>query len=193
VDTGVANLGSVAAALARLRVSCEITQRAAALAGGTHVILPGVGAAGPGLRRLRTLGLECALRELCVPILGICLGMQMLFAGSAESDEPGLGLFEGAVQMLPAMPGIRVPHMGWNRLEPMRGSPLLQGLPHDAYVYFVHSYAAAVDDQCIAACTHGARFAAAVSRGNVHGVQFHPERSGAVGAQILRNFLAMRA
>ena len=192
VDTGVANLGSVAAALARIEVPCVVSRRADELASGTHVILPGVGAADAGLRRLRELELEPALCSLSIPVLGICLGMQMMFAATAEGSEPGLGLFPGQVRLLPSTPSARVPHMGWNRLEPLRESPLLQGLPADAYVYFVHSYAADVDAYSVAACTHGVRFAAMVARENFHGMQFHPERSGAVGAQILRNFLALR-
>lgn len=189
VDTGVANLGSVAAALARLEVPCVVSRRADDLESGTHVILPGVGAAGAGLRRLRDLGLDQALPRLRLPVLGICLGMQMMYAACAESDESGLGIFPGTVRLLPASASVRVPHMGWNRLETLCDTPLLNGLPREAYVYFVHSYAAGIDAHAVAACTHGARFAAVVARGNFHGMQFHPERSGAVGAQLLRNFL----
>lgn len=189
VDSGGANLGSVRYALERLGVSPEVSGDAAVITAADRVILPGVGAAGPGMARLRELGLVAVLRELRQPLLGICLGMQLLFEGSDEGDETCLGLLPGRVRRMVGGPGLRVPHMGWNRLEPRRESPLLRGIPAGAQAYFVHGYAAAVDDHCLAQSVHGQPLAALVQRGNVAGAQFHPERSGAVGARLLANFL----
>jgi glutamine amidotransferase len=124
-------------------------------------------------------------------VLGICLGMQLLFESSAEGGVPSLGLLAGRVDRLPEAPGITVPHMGWNTVEVLRPSPLLRGLAADSRFYFVHSYAAPLNEFTVAQCTHGMPFAAVVQRGNFAGVQFHPERSGAAGAQLLRNFLEM--
>lgn len=189
VDSGGANLGSVRYALERLGVNAEVSGDAAVITGADRVILPGVGAAGPGMARLRELGLVDVLRGLRQPLLGICLGMQLLFEGSDEGDETCLGLLPGRVRRMVGGPGLRVPHMGWNRLEPLRESPLLRGIAPGAQAYFVHGYAVAVDDNCVARSVHGQPLAALVQRGNVAGAQFHPERSGAVGARLLANFL----
>jgi glutamine amidotransferase len=129
------------------------------------------------------------LRRLTQPLLGICLGMQLLFDGSEEGDVACLGLLPGRVRRMPEAPGVRVPHMGWNRLHPTRASSLLAGIGDGAQAYFVHSYAAPVTADCLARCRHGEDFAAVVQRGNVAGAQFHPERSAAVGAALLGNFL----
>lgn len=189
VDSGGANLGSVRYALQRLGVEPAVSGDAAVIAAADRVILPGVGAAGPGMARLRELGLVQPLRELRQPLLGICLGMQLLFEGSEEGDETCLGLIPGQVRRMPESPGVRVPHMGWNRLQPRRESPLLRGIADGAQAYFVHSYAAPVTADTVAESVHGQPFAAVVQRGNVAGAQFHPERSGAVGARLLANFL----
>jgi imidazole glycerol-phosphate synthase subunit HisH len=130
---------------------------------------------------------------LQIPLLGVCLGMQLLFDASEEGDVACLGLLPGRVRKLDPSPGIRVPHMGWNVLEPANPTSLLDGIDAGAQAYFVHGYAVPPGDDCIATCDHGQRFAAVVQRGNVCGVQFHPERSAAVGAQLLGNFLRMRA
>ena len=189
VDSGGANLGSVRYALERLGVQAAVSGDPAVISAADRVILPGVGAAGPGMARLRELGLVEVLRGLRQPLLGICLGMQLLFEASDEQDETCLGLLPGRVRRLAGGPGLRVPHMGWNRLEPLRESVLMQGIPAGAQAYFVHGYAAAVDEQCVARCVHGQPLAAVVQRGNVAGAQFHPERSGPVGARLLANFL----
>ena len=190
IDAGGANLGSVTYALQRLGVEPIVASDADGLRGATRVILPGVGAAAPAMRRLRENGFIDALRALDVPLLGICLGMQLLFDGSEEGDVECLGLLPGRVARMPGAEGIRVPHMGWNTLEPVRGSRLLEGVPAGAQAYFVHAYAAPVTADCSATCSHGQRFAALVERGQVAGVQFHPERSAAVGGRVLANFLA---
>lgn len=189
IDAGGANLGSVRYALERLGVEARIVRDADGLRDAERIILPGVGAAAPAMALLHERGLVAPLRATRLPLLGICLGMQLLFEGSDEGNVACLGLLPGRVRKLASHPGVRVPHMGWNTLEPMTASSLLHGVDAGANAYFVHSYVAPVTDDCIAACTHGARFAAMVRRGNVAGAQFHPERSAAVGARVLSNFL----
>ena len=189
VDSGGANIGSVRYALGRLGVQAAMSGEADVIRAADRVILPGVGAAGPAMARLNELGLVDVLRSLAQPLLGICLGMQLLFDDSEEGGVACLGLVPGRVRRMPESPGVRVPHMGWNRLQPTRPSLLLEGIPDGAQAYFVHSYAAPVTDDCLARCGHGADFAAVVQRGNVGGAQFHPERSAATGARLLENFL----
>lgn len=193
VDAGGANLGSVRCALERLGATPRIVRDPDALAGATHVILPGVGAATPAMRLLRERGFDDALRGLQVPLLGICLGMQLLFERSEEGDVACLGLLRGSVRRMPPARGVRVPHMGWNRLRARRASPLLAGIDDGAWAYFVHGYAAPVTSDCVAECTHGTAFAAIVHKGLVAGAQFHPERSAGAGARLLRNFIGTPA
>ena len=189
VDAGGANLGSVRYALERLGVEARIVRDGDGLCDAGRIILPGVGAAAPAMALLRERGLVEPLRAATVPLLGICLGMQLLFESSDEGDVACLGLLPGRVRKLRGGPGLRVPHMGWNGLEHVRDSALLDGVADGASTYFVHGYAAPVTADCVAACTHGERFAAMVQRGNVAGAQFHPEQSATVGAQLLSNFL----
>jgi imidazole glycerol-phosphate synthase subunit HisH len=189
IDSGGANIGSVRYALQRLGLDAPLSGDAAEIRAADRVILPGVGAAAPAMARLRELGLVETIRSLSQPLLGICLGMQLLFEASEEGEVETLGLLPGRVARLRGGPGLRVPHMGWNRLELRGRHPLLDGIQDGARAYFVHGYAAPVTADCVAACTHGAAFAAVVARGNVCGAQFHPERSAAVGARILANFL----
>ncbi|QJD67570.1 imidazole glycerol phosphate synthase subunit HisH [Xanthomonas campestris pv. badrii] len=191
IDAGGANLGSVRYALERLGVDARVVRDAAGLQGAQRVILPGVGAAPEAMSRLRAQGLVEPLQQLQVPVIGICLGMQLLFEHSEEGDVDCLGLLPGIVRhMTPAL-GIRVPHMGWNQLLPLRESALLAGLPERASAYFVHGYAAPVTADTVAACDHGGLFTAVVQQGLRCGAQFHPERSADTGARILRNFLEM--
>lgn len=191
IDAGGANLGSVAYALQRLRVSPAIVDDADGLRDADRVILPGVGAAGPAMRLLRERGFVDALRESRQPLLGVCLGMQLLYEGSDEGDVECLGLLRGRVARLRGGAGLRLPHMGWNSLRTLRPGKILAGIGGDAHVYFVHGYAAPVTDACVADCLHGERFAAVVEQGHVSGTQFHPERSGSAGARLLRNFLSL--
>jgi glutamine amidotransferase len=191
VDSGGANLASVKFALERFGVAGELTTDPAVSRGAERVLLPGVGSAAEGMKRLRQRGLADCVRGLKQPVLGICLGMQLLFDESEEGPTRTLGVLPGRVALLPDRPGITVPHMGWNTLQARRPSPLLDGIGADARFYFVHSFAAPVGDFTVAACEHGTTFSAVVQRGNFHGVQFHPERSGAGGARLLRNFLEM--
>lgn len=189
IDSGGANIGSVRYALERLGVDSILTGDAAVIQACERVILPGVGAAAVAMARLRELDLIQAIRTLQQPLLGICLGMQLLFESSEEGDVETLGLMQGRVTKLPEAPGVRIPHMGWNRLALRRESTLLAGIGAGAQCYFVHSYAAPVTVDCVASSAHGVPFAALVQRGNVAGAQFHPERSGAAGARLLENFV----
>jgi glutamine amidotransferase len=191
VDSGGSNIGSLRYALERLGVQSAVSADAARLRAATHVILPGVGAAGPGMRKLREAGLIGVMRELRQPVLGVCLGMQLLFARSEEGDTACLDVIPGSVRRMPETPQIRVPHMGWNRLGLTRTDPLLDGIADGEHAYFVHGYAAPVGAATLARCDHGGEFSAVVRQGNFLGAQFHPERSGAVGARLLRNFLEL--
>jgi glutamine amidotransferase len=190
LDSGGANLGSVQAAFERLGVIAPVSSDWNTIRAATHVVLPGVGAAATAMAKLRSNGLAALIPKLTQPLIGICIGMQLLYERSEESDTECLGLLPGSVRKLPASTGIRVPHMGWNRLEVQSVHPLVAGLDRQ-WVYFVHSYAAEVSPQTLATCTHGRPFAAVVARDHVMGAQFHPERSSVAGARLLQNFLAL--
>lgn len=193
IDAGGANIGSVRYALERLGVDAQLSADPARIAAADRVILPGVGAAGAGMARLRELGLVELVRGLQQPLLGICLGMQLLFEASDENDTQCLGLIPGRVGRMAGGPGVRVPHMGWNTLRVERGDdPLLDGIDDGAQAYFVHGYAAPVGEHTLASSDHGGAFSAVVRRGRCWGAQFHPERSAAVGARLLGNFLSER-
>lgn len=191
VDAGGTNIGSVRYALQRLGVDAALTADAATIRAADKVILPGVGAAGPGMARLRELGLVELLRSLKQPVLGVCLGMQLLCTSSEEGDTACLGLIPAPVRRFIETPRLRVPHMGWNRLIVQRPHTLLAGLGDDDQAYFVHSYAIPVGDYTLATADYGGAFSAVVAHGNFHGMQFHPERSAAVGAKLLKNFLEL--
>ena len=191
VDGGGTNIGSVRYALQRLGVDAQMSSDAGRIRAASHVILPGVGAAAPGMARLRAAGLDTLLGELRQPLLGVCLGMQLLFERSEEGDTQCLGLLPGTVRHIPQSGNVRIPHMGWNTLRIERADPLLDGVADGAFAYFVHGYAAPVGASTLASTEHGMRLAAVVRRGNVCGMQFHPERSAAVGARLLANFLAL--
>jgi imidazole glycerol-phosphate synthase subunit HisH len=192
VDSGGANIASVRFALERLGVHSELTADPALIRSAERVILPGVGSAPEGMRKLRERGLVDCIRGLTQPVLGVCLGMQLLFESSAEGDTETLGLIPGRVELLPDSPGIQVPHMGWNTVLCGTSPGLLDGIDTDARFYFVHSYAGPVNAFTLASCDHGTPFTAIVQRGNFSGVQFHPERSGAAGARLLKNFVEGR-
>ncbi len=192
VDSGGANIASVRFALERLGVRSELTADPAVIRAAERVILPGVGSAQEGMKRLQAKNLVECVRGLKQPVLGVCLGMQLLFEASEEGSTPSLGLIPGKVALLPESPGITVPHMGWNTLKVLKDNPLLRGFDADTRFYFVHSFAGPVNEFTLASCEHGTAFAAVVQRGNFWGAQFHPERSGAAGAQLLKNFLEMK-
>lgn len=198
IDSGGANIGSVLFALRRLGVETELTTDVDVIQTAERVLLPGVGAADQAMRRLNENGLVPLIQSLKQPVLGICVGMQLLFEVSEESASgdpvPCLGVVPGRVARLAPSPGIRVPHMGWNRLFDLDArSPLLQGINSGSHCFFVHSYAAPVSTYSVASCQHGQRFSAMVSHRNFHGAQCHPERSAAVGHRLLDNFMAMTA
>ena len=194
IDSGGANLASLQHALERQGARVRLARSPDGLDGSARAILPGVGAAADAMSRLRASGLGEAVRRYRRPLLGICLGMQLLFERSDEGGTDCLGLLPGRVTPLVPAPGLPVPHMGWNTLEVVRPDPLLAGITGDDWVYFVHGYHVAAADAgaaMLARTDHGTAVTAAVRRGNLMGVQFHPERSGAAGARLLANFLAM--
>ena len=195
IDSGGANIASVRFALERLGVDSVLTADPAVISSAERVILPGVGAAPVAMAQLARAGLVECIRSLTQPVLGICLGMQLLFERSEEGDTPLLGLVGGTCGAFDPGMGLTVPHMGWNRLLPQGEGrhPLLSGVEDGAHVYFVHSYAAPISADTVASCSYGVDFTALVARGNFMGAQFHPERSGPVGARILGNFLALPA
>ncbi len=183
------NLASLRFALERLGVNVPLTEDHARIRAASHVILPGVGAAAPGMARLAAAGLVELVPTLTQPVLGICLGMQLLFARSEEEDTRCLGVIAADVARLPASPDLPVPQMGWNEIEAVGECALLAGVPSGAYAYFVHSYAAPPGDYTRAVTVYGRPFSAVVAQGNFFGTQFHPERSSLVGSRILDNFL----
>lgn len=196
IDSGGANISSVKHALRRLGADPVFTADADVIRSADRVILPGVGAASTAMSRLRELDLVGCIRELKQPVLGICLGMQLLFEKSTEAwkDENEvecLGIMPGTLQKLASSPGVRIPHMGWNTTETVREDPLLGGLPEHPWFYFVHSYRAPIGSSTIATCNHGEPFSAIVRRENFWGAQFHPERSAQSGARLLANFLEL--
>jgi glutamine amidotransferase len=191
IDSGGANLASLQFAIERLGRRAEVTADPQAIARARRIILPGVGSAADAMQRLRKSGIAEILPSLTQPVLGICLGMQLLFTRSEEGSTACLGILPGEVQRLRAQPGRPVPHMGWNRLDVLRPDPLLEGISASDYVYFVHSYAAPVGDLTLAAAEYGMPLSAVIRKKNFWGTQFHPERSGPVGARILSNFLGL--
>jgi glutamine amidotransferase len=191
IDSGGANLASLRYALDRLGARSAVSCDPALIAAAPRVLLPGVGAAADAMARLRSHGLDRLIPQLRAPVLGICLGMQLLFEHSAEGATSCLGVIAGSVERLRAAPGLPVPHMGWNTLELQREDALLDGLHNSDRFYFVHSFAAPINGCLLASVHYGEARCAIVRQHNFHGVQFHPERSSAAGARILRNFLEL--
>jgi imidazole glycerol-phosphate synthase subunit HisH len=192
VDYGAGNLPSVERALLKLGVETERAIEPRQLESAEAIVLPGVGHFAAFVAGLRERNLTGALRaafDAGKPMLGICLGLQAMFAASDEAPgAAGLAFFPEQVRALPT--NVKSPHIGWNQLRRTRESSLLRGIPGDAYFYFAHSFAApATAEPTVAACDHGFPFAAVIERGSVRGVQFHPEKSGETGAQVLRNFV----
>ncbi len=196
LDYGAGNLRSVETGFARAGVCAAVTSDPDTVLQANGVVLPGVGAFTDAMRALENSGLIPAIRTYAAsgrPFLGICLGMQALFAESEEgAGVKGLGLIPGTVRRLPDC-GLKIPHMGWNSLKATKASPLLTELPDEPYAYFVHSYAchAAEEADVLTVTEYGVPFHSAVQRGNILGVQFHPEKSGAAGRIMLKNFLHM--
>jgi imidazole glycerol-phosphate synthase subunit HisH len=189
IDSGGANLASLQFALERLGARSVVTSDLEQIRAAPRVLLPGVGSALAAMQRLSAAGLAAQLPQLKQPVLGICLGMQLLFLKSEEGPAQCLGVLPQTVRRLEPKQGRPVPHMGWNRLHIVHEDPLLEGIAENEHVYFVHSYAAPVSPNTLATCDYGLQIAAVVRKGNFWGTQFHPERSTKVGARILANFL----
>jgi imidazole glycerol-phosphate synthase subunit HisH len=191
IDSGGANIASLQFALQRLGAESSVSADAGRIRNAGHVILPGVGAAADAMSRLRRDNLDEVIPALRQPVLGICLGMQLLFEESEEGPAQCLGIIPGrAARFVPAA-GQPVPHMGWNTLDTLRPSALLDGVNAGDYVYFVHSYALSPGPATIASSEYGVPFSACVQWRNFYGTQFHPERSSHAGARLLQNFLKL--
>ncbi|MEI6896660.1 MAG: imidazole glycerol phosphate synthase subunit HisH [Psychromonas sp.] len=195
IDTGCANLSSVRFAIERLGYKVTVSKSPEILQQADKLFLPGVGTAKEAMANLVERDLIEQVVKLTQPVLGICLGMQMLAEASEESfgeqtTIKTLGLVEGTVAKMDVAP-LRLPHMGWNQVTPQLDNPLFKDIPAGSYFYFVHSYALPVNNNTIASCDYGSPFTAAVNKNNFYGVQFHPERSGKVGAQLIKNFLEL--
>jgi len=191
IDYDAGNIRSVGNALERLGAEYELTADPARILAADKVILPGVGNAARAMENLRGRGLCELVKSLRRPVLGICVGMQLMCRDSEEGPVQGLGLFDAHVRRFSETPGAKVPHMGWNAIGNL-DSKLFKGLPGGSFVYFVHSYYAGTGPDTIATCRHGEQlFSAALKYENFYGTQFHPEKSGSVGAAILQNFLAL--
>jgi glutamine amidotransferase len=191
IDSGGANIASLEFALERLGVGATLTSDAGVISAAHHVILPGVGAAAAAMRRLRASGLDEVIPSLEQPVLGICLGMQLLAEASEEDDAVCLGVIPGTAIKLKASPETPVPNMGWSPATLTQQHPLLDGIPDGSYFYFVHSYALPVADYSLATANHTMDFTAIISYGNFFATQFHPERSSNAGARLLANFLEL--
>lgn len=194
VDYSTGNIRSVQNALSRIGAEWLLTSDPAEIHKADRVLLPGVGHCGEALARLRERGLDTVIRDLRRPVLGICVGMQMMCRDTAEGDAVGLGIFDAHVRRFtPSSPDDKVPHMGWNSIHNLEKG-LFKGIPSGSYVYFVHSYYAHLCPDTIATTRYGSSqmmFSAALKYENFYGTQFHPEKSGDVGEAILRNFLAL--
>lgn len=194
IDYDAGNLKSVEKALVSLGEDCVVTRDAETILGADKVILPGVGAFGDAMEKLHRFGLVEVIRKVAAagtPFLGICLGLQLLFRSSDESPGvEGIGLLDGEIVSIPPKEGYKIPHMGWNSIEIKEGAGLFRGIENQSYVYFVHSYYLKADHpEDVAATTdYIVPIHASVEHGNVFACQFHPEKSGDVGLQILRNF-----
>lgn len=191
IDYGLGNLASVANALRKLDIQFDISADPAEIKAAKALILPGVGAAGQGMQNLHDRGLDVAIQtavQAGTPILGICLGMQLLLSISEEGNAACLGLMPGTVKKFQT--NLKVPQMGWNNVKSSSDSRLLRGLPNDSYFYFVHSYYCEPDEaEAVAGTTtYDTSFCSVLERGNIFGVQFHPEKSGNAGMQLLSNF-----
>lgn len=193
IDSGGANIASLQHALRRLGVRGQLTSNADEIRAAQRVILPGVGAAGDAMQRLRDHGLIDVIRDLTQPVLGICLGMQLLAEASEEEDVECLGIIPGIAARLEAQSGLPVPNMGWCPVNSNLPSGLFDDIDNGSYFYFVHSYALPVSDFTLATASHKELFSAVSGRANFVATQFHPERSSADGARLLGNFLGLPA
>jgi len=193
INTGGANITSLRYAFERLGTKVTLTADPAVIRRASHVVLPGVGAAQNAMERLRAAGLVDVVRDLTQPVLGICLGMQLLCDGSEEENVECLGILPGVARLLPASPDCTVPNMGWCETKWVSEHALLQRITNQSYFYYLHSYALPVSEFTIARANHAEPFSAVVRIRNFFATQFHPERSSSTGATLLGNFLGIRA
>lgn len=193
IDSGGANITSVISAFERMDVHPVFTCDADVIRSAEKVILPGVGAAGDAMKKLEEYGLVETIRKLTQPVMGICLGMQLLYETSEEGNAVTIGAVDGQVRKFDTKPNMPVPHMGWNKVKKTKNHPLLTGVADGSYFYFVHSYYAPINDFTVGSCSYANDVTAIVAKGNFMGCQFHPERSGPVGQQIIRNFVELDA
>jgi glutamine amidotransferase len=194
VKYNAGNIGSVTNALNRLGVANMVTDDPELLKNAHKVIFPGVGEAGTAMKYLRERGLDKVITNLKQPVLGICLGMQLMCNHSEEGDTKCLGIFDTAVKKFPASAGLKVPHMGWNSINSesrIQNLELVNGIKKDSDVYYVHSYYAAVCEHTVAVCDYILPFSSVLHKDNFYATQFHPEKSAQVGEQILRNFVGL--
>ena len=189
IDYDTGNIRSVANALGRLGADYCITADPAEIRAADRVLLPGVGEASSAMQKLRERGLVELIRSLTQPVLGICIGVQLLCHHSEEGDTACIGVFDNEVRRFRDQ-GLKIPHMGWDSITELRG-PLFEGINEGDYVYFVHSYSPTVGPDTIATTTYGETFSAAIRKDNFYGTQFHPEKSAAIGERILQNFLKL--
>jgi imidazole glycerol-phosphate synthase subunit HisH len=191
LDYGSGNLHSVSRALQAAGAQPVVTADAEEVARADALVIPGVGHFGQCMRAIAGLGLDGVVRDVTAsdtPVFGVCVGMQVLFEGSDEDAEPGLGILDGTCRLLP--PTVKVPHMGWNTVAWLGSHPYVAGIPESARFYFVHSYAPDVSDAATIGVTeHGRPFSAVATAGNVFATQFHPEKSGGWGLHLYRNFV----
>jgi glutamine amidotransferase len=191
INTGCANISSVKFALERLNVDVTVSDNAETIKSADKLILPGVGTANAAMNSIGQKALVPLIQSLEQPVLGVCLGMQLMVDLSHEGpkgDVPCLSLIPGSVERM-QVGDLRLPHMGWNTVSPTRDNPLFSDIANNSYFYFVHSFNVAVSEFTLATCDYGSPFSAALNKDNFYGVQFHPERSGEAGAQLLRNFV----
>jgi glutamine amidotransferase len=192
IDSGGANIASLNFALERLGVDATLTTEAETIRKASHVVLPGVGAAADAMRRLKASNAHKLIPTLKQPVLGICLGMQLLGETSQEGNAECLGVYPGTARKLQASPETPVPNMGWCPTSAVQKHPLLNGIDDGSYFYFVHSYALPMTEHTIATASHTNAFTAVIAYKNFYATQFHPERSSAAGAQFLENFLGLQ-
>lgn len=188
IDYGAGNIRSIQFAFQRLGVEAVLSANPTEIKAADKIIFPGVGAAGSAMDKLRNSGLAPLIPELQQPVLGICLGMQLMCKGSEEGNTTGLGIFDVEVSRFPNTE--KVPQIGWNKIEQLQG-PLFSGIPEASYIYMVHSYYAPLSENTIASTDYGLQYSAALHSRNFYGVQFHPEKSSTAGEQILKNFLSI--
>ncbi len=193
IDSGGANIASLSNAFDRLDVSSTLTRDAATITNASHVILPGVGTAADAMQRLDESRLSGVIKNLKQPVLGICLGMQLLARSSEEDNTSCLAIVPATVNKLAATPGTPVPNMGWCRVNQVVPHELFSGIADNSWFYFAHSFALAAGEYALATADHENAFTAVMAHENFFGAQFHPERSAEAGARFLRNFLELRS